>query len=40
MLQPVENMEEDGIIIQELQVGYILNGKVIRHAMVVVGKYN
>ncbi|MEI7884929.1 MAG: nucleotide exchange factor GrpE [Clostridia bacterium] len=40
MQQPVEDAEQDGVIIQELQIGYSLNGKVIRPAMVVVGKHN
>ncbi len=30
--------EEDGIVVEELQTGYILNGKVIRPTQVVISK--
>jgi molecular chaperone GrpE len=35
-----ESAEEDNIVKEELQVGYTLNGKVIRPSMVKVAKYN
>lgn len=35
-----ESAEEDNLIKEELQVGYTLNGKVIRPSMVKVAKYN
>ena len=35
MQQPTEGVEA-GIVVQEFQKGYTLNGRVIRHAMVVV----
>ena len=34
-----ESAEEDNIVKEELQVGYTLNGKVIRPSMVKVAKY-
>ena len=33
-----EKSEQDSIILEELQKGYMLNGKVIRHAKVKIGK--
>lgn len=32
------NLEQDGKIIEEIQKGFTLNGKVLRHAKVCVGK--
>ncbi|MCL2027443.1 MAG: nucleotide exchange factor GrpE [Bacteroidales bacterium] len=34
---PVNNKKEKGLIIDEIQCGYYLNDKVIRHAKVIVG---
>jgi molecular chaperone GrpE len=36
--QPAPSEEMKGKVIEELEKGYYLNGKVIRHAKVVVGK--
>ena len=33
-----EKSDQDNIILEELQKGYMLNGKVIRHAKVKIGK--
>ena len=32
--------QEDGIVLEELQPGYIMNGRIIRHAKVKVSKSN
>ncbi len=37
-VREVEGPEEDGIIVQELQTGFELNGKVIRPSQVVINK--
>jgi molecular chaperone GrpE len=34
----MESEEEEGIILEEISRGYILNGKVIKHSQVVVAK--
>lgn len=33
-----DETKEDGIVLEELQKGYMLHGKVIRHSMVIVNK--
>ncbi len=33
---PAENKKQKGKVVEEVQKGYLLNGKVIRHASVVV----
>ncbi|GIV33951.1 MAG: protein GrpE [Chitinophagales bacterium] len=35
---PVEKDEDKGMVLEEIQKGYLLNGKILRHAKVVVGK--
>jgi molecular chaperone GrpE len=40
MMQPVENEEEDGKILQVFADGYRIGDRVIRHSQVVVGKKN
>lgn len=37
-LEVVESDAEEGIIVEELQPGYILNGRILRHAKVKVSK--
>ena len=37
---PVDDPSKDGKIIDIVEPGYTLNGKIIRYAKVVVGKYN
>ena len=39
MIQQEEKDKDEGIILEEFQSGYKLNGRVIRPAMVVVNKY-
>ncbi|TSC80187.1 MAG: molecular chaperone GrpE [Parcubacteria group bacterium Gr01-1014_29] len=36
---PVENKNDDGIVIEEVEKGYILHGKVIKPSKVKVGEY-
>lgn len=36
---PVENEKDDGIIIEEVEKGYVLHGKVIKPSKVKVGEY-
>ena len=40
MSQPVESEEQDEVVVQVYRNGYMCKGKVLRHAQVVVGKYN
>ena len=40
MSQPVESEEQDEVVVQVYRNGYTCKGKVLRHAQVVVGKYN
>ena len=37
---PVENKEDDHKILEVIQKGYILSGKIIRPAKVKIGEYN
>ena len=38
VMQGKDEEEKDGIVLEELQKGYLLNGKVLRHAKVKVNK--
>ena len=38
-LQPVENKEQDGIVLHVHAVGYAVGGRVIQPAQVIIGKY-
>lgn len=39
MVQPVDAEEKDDTVIQVYEEGYLLNGKILRPAKVIVGKY-
>lgn len=38
-MEPVENQSEDGIVLKELQPGYMLKGSLLRAARVIVGRF-
>ena len=38
MMQRCENDKENGLVLDELQKGYLLNGRVLRPSMVIVNK--
>ncbi len=39
-VEPVQNASEDNTIRRVVRTGWFLNGKVLRHAEVIIGKYN
>jgi molecular chaperone GrpE len=39
-MRPVDDPAHDQVVIQELQRGYRLNGRIVRHSQVVVGQYS
>jgi len=39
-MEPVKNPEDDGMILEEFQKGYLLGGKVLRASQVRIGSYS